>query len=159
MLIENYKGIEIFHNAEKDEFYTKVVINKRSGKSDEYIKGGRLGSIRDNIDKFLNTAAKKPVLKAAWMKGKYEEVFEKVDIVILNAITNSVMVRGKDGKLKDAVIEGGKYGREDRLYLVCKENDAIVSNLNKKHQEMEKIKHETSCSSGKLIPLKPEHFV
>lgn len=160
MLIELYKGIQIFHDATKDEFYTQIVINKRSGKKDEYIRGGRLGGVRDSIDKFLNTAAKKPVIKTAWIKGKYEyDRYEKVDVIILNAIINSVVVKDKNGKLKDAVIDSSRYGRDDKLYLCCKENDAIIANLNKKQEEIEKIKNETSCSSGKLIPLKSEHFV
>lgn len=159
MLIEIYKGIEIFHNAAKDEFYTNVVINKRSGKSDETIKGGRLGAVRENLDKWLNTAAKKPIVKMAWYKGKYEnDGYEKVEVVIFNAITNCGMVKGKDGRLKEVSISGDRY-REDRIFLSCKENDAIITNLNKKKEEIEKIKQETSCSSGKLIPCKPEHFL
>lgn len=159
MLIEIYKGIEIFHNAVKDEFYTTVVINKRSGKPDEIIKGGRLGVVRENLDKWLNTAAKKPIVKLAWYKGKYDyDPYEKVEVIIFNAITNSGMVKGKDGRLKEVPISPDRY-REERLFLSCKENDAIIANLNKKREEIEKIKEEISCSSGKLIPCKPEHFL
>ena len=64
MLIENYKGIDIFHNAQKDEFYTTIIVRKSSiGKKDEVISSPRLQRTRDDIDKFLNTAAKKPVVK------------------------------------------------------------------------------------------------
>lgn len=157
MLIETYKGVSVFHDAAKDEFYTQIVINKRSGKSDEFIKGGRLGAIRDNIDKFLNTAAKKPIITKAWHKGRYEtDKYEKVDIIIMNAISNTVMIKFEDGKTKSLSFLG--YNREGGLFLSCKENDEIIKNLNKKEQEIAKIKKETSCTSGKLIPLKSEHF-
>lgn len=159
MLIEVYKGIEIFHNAVKDEFYTTVVINKRPGKSDETIKGGRLGAVRENLDKWLNTAAKKPIVKLAWYKGKYEyDPYEKVEVVVFNAITNSAAIKGKDGRLKEVLVAKNGY-LDERIFLACKENDAIIANLNKKREEIEKIKKETSCSSGKLIPCKPEHFL
>lgn len=159
MLIEIYKGIEIFHNAAKDEFYTKVVVNKRSGKPDEVIKGGRLGSVHEILDKWLNTAAKKPIVKLAWYKGKYEyDPYEKVEVLIFNAITSSAMIKGKDGLLKEVSVSPA-WPRDERILLSCKENDAIIANLNKKREEIEKIKRETSCSSGKLIPCKPEHFL
>lgn len=159
MLIEIYKGIEIFHNAAKDEFYTNVVVNKRSGKPDEVIKGGRLGAVHEILDKWLNTAAKKPIVKLAWYKGKYEyDPYEKVEVLIFNAITSSAMIKGKDGRLKEVSISPDRY-RDERIFLSCKENDAIIANLNKKREEIEKIKRETSCSSGKLIPCKPEHFL
>ncbi|MFM2456622.1 hypothetical protein QU896_29330, partial [Citrobacter freundii] len=87
--IENYKGIEISHDAVKDEFYTNVIIRKSStGKKDEYITAPRLQRVRDSIDKFLNTAAKKPVLKKAWYKGRYEsDGYKLVDILIYNSIS------------------------------------------------------------------------
>lgn len=157
MLIEKYKGIDVFHDAAKDEFYTKIVINKRQGKSDEVIKGGRLGAVRDNIDKFLNTAAKKPIIKKAWYKGRNDyDGYQKVDVIVYNAISGSIMVEFEDGKIKFTSV--GQY-RDEKLYICCKENDAIVANLQKKQAEIDKIKKETSCSSGKLIPVKPEHFL
>lgn len=77
---------------------------------------------------------------------------------LYNAITGGIVVKLKDGKLKD--IAPGRYSsRSDRIFIGCKENDAIVAVLNKKREEIEKIKMETSCSSGKLIPCKQEHFV
>lgn len=157
MLIEIYKGVEIFHDASKDFFYTKIVINKRQFKKDEVIQAGRLQATRDEVDKFLNTSAKKSAIKKAWL-GRERESFELVEIFCLNAITGEVMVKTKDGKVKNASLGHTGY-REERLFLQCKENDAIIANLQKKAAEIEKIKKETSCSSGKLLPAKPEHFV
>lgn len=160
MLIENYKGIEINHNAAKDEFYTNVIIRKGSnGKKDEYIGSPRLQRVRDDIDKFLNTAGKKPVLQKAWHKGKYDsDTYKLVDIIIHNAISNTVMIQEKDGKPTSVALNDNGYRSDSRLFLSCKENDAIIANLIKKEAEINKIKKETSCSSGKLLPLKMEHF-
>lgn len=159
MLIEIYKGVEINHDAAKDEFFTKIVINKRSGKPDEVIRGGRLGKVRDEVDKYLNTAAKKPIVKRAWYKGKYaDDPYEKVDLTCLNTITGTVMVTTKDGKVKHTSVSDQRY-RDDRLFISCKENEAIIANISAKEEQIRKIKNEISCSSGKLIPCKPEHFI
>ncbi len=158
MQIENYKGIAIMHNATKDEFYTNVVIRKSSnGKKDEYITAPRLQRVRDDIDKFLNTAAKKPVLKKVWLKGRYDsDSYKLVEVILHNSISHTVMVKDKEGKV--STIGLNEYRSDDKLYISCKENDAIIANLVKKNAEIEKIKKETSCSGGKLIPLKLEHF-
>jgi hypothetical protein len=160
MLIENYKGIEINHNAAKDEFYTNIIIRKGSnGKKDEYITSPRLQRVRDDIDKFLNTAAKKPVLKKAWYKGKYEsDAYKLVYVIIHNAISDTVVVQEKGGKPVSVALNDNGWRNDSKLFLSCKENDAIIANLIKKEAEISKIKKETSCSSGKLLPLKMEHF-
>lgn len=156
MKIENYKGVDIFHNATKDEFYTSLVIRKGSnGKRDEVVQAYRLQRIRDDIDKFLNTAAKKPVLKKAWLL-RSSEVFEQVDVIMYSTISGGVMVRDKAGKMVS--IEKDKWTESYKLYIACKENDSIIATLNKKNAEINKIKKETSCSSGKLIPLTAVHF-
>lgn len=157
MLIEIYKGIEINHNANTDEFYTSIIINTKSNGKKEYITAGRLQKIRDDIDKFLNTAAKKPFISKAWKKGKYNsEKYELVDIIILSAITGGITYK-QDGRLETTGTH--RYSSDDpKLFLKCKENDAIIENLNKKQAEINKIEKEISCSSGKLLPLKNEHF-
>ena len=158
MQIENYKGIAIMHNATKDEFYTNVVIRKSSnGKKDEYITAPRLQRVRDDIDKFLNTAAKKPVLKKAWLKGRYDsDGYKLVEIILHNSISKTVMLQDKEGKTITTNIES-RYN-DDKVYLSCKENDAIIADLNKKIADIEKIEKTLSCSRGKLIPLLNEHF-
>lgn len=159
MLIEIYKGIEINHNAVKDEFYTNVLIKKAGiGKKDEYITGPRLQRVRDDIDKFLNTAAKKPTVKKAWYKGRGSNSnYTLVDIIIYNAISGEVMVQEKNGRPVYVKLESN-YRPDEKLYLSCKENDAIIALLVKKQAEIDKINKETSCSSGKLIPLNGSHF-
>lgn len=158
MKIENYKGVDIWHNASSDEFYTTMVVLKgQHGRKDECITGGRLQKVRNDIDKFLNTAAKKPVMKRAWLKSKYEGgEYELVDIIIYNAISDSVHIRYKNGRTEN--LGKSEYNSEKRLFISCKENDAIVSGLNKKIREMAKMKKEMSCPGGKLIPLCAEHF-
>jgi hypothetical protein len=157
MRIERYKGVEIHHDAMKDEFYTQIVINKREGKRDEVIKGTRLQSVRDSIDKFLNTAAKKPIIQKAWLISKNDnEKYEPVDIILINLISGDIQVRKKDGKM-EVVEKKSYYG--PRLFLSCKENDAMVKALQQKLDQIEKIRKEFSCTSGKLIPLKEEHFM
>lgn len=162
MLIENYKVIDINHDAAKDEFYTTIVIRKSTtGKQDEYIRGGRLQNTRDQIDKFLNTASKKPVLKKAWLRGRYNSSgYEQVNVIVYNKITNYVVVSKEgDSKQINIALSNQNYGDRNKLYLDCKENAAIISTLKKKEEEKRKIEKETSCSSGKLIPLTLEHFV
>lgn len=156
MLIENYKGIDICHDAGKDIFYTSIVINARATKKDEVISGPRLQRIRDDIDKFLNTASKKPVLKKAWLKDRSDN-YALVDIILFNSISQTVMVSDKDGKIKTIKLSP-MWTSDDKLLLSCKENKAIIANLIKKKAEIDKINKETSCSRGKLLPLKLEHF-
>ncbi len=159
MLIENYKGIDINHDAKKDEFFTNVVINIKSNNKKEFICSGRLQKIRDDIDKFLNTATKKPVLKKAWIKGRYESsAYEPCEIILYNMISKTVIVKIKDGKEKTIRISDYGNYNDEKLLISCKENDAIIKNLNEKQKEIEKINKEVSCSSGKLLPLKLEHF-
>jgi hypothetical protein len=161
MLIENYKGIEIFHDANKDEFYTKIVIRKSSnGKKDEFISFPRLQRTRDELDKFLNTAGKKPVVKKAWLKlesrNGYNCSFEKVDVVLYNSISQTTQIKKSDGKLE--TLKKTYYSSDSKLFLCCKENDAIVASLIKANSEIEKIQKSVSCGSGKLIPMLDEHF-
>src|ERR1700748_1905212 len=146
MLIEVYKGIEINHNAEKDIFTTNIVVFKAHiAKKNEYINGPRLQKVRIEIDKFLNTSAKKPVLKKVWIKGRYESSpYELREIIIYNPISNTVMVRGKEGKIANLTLQGKGYN-EEKIFLSCKQNDLIIKNMNAKTLEIEKIKKETSC--------------
>ncbi len=55
MLIETYKGVQIHHNGQTDEFYTDIVLNTTLNGKKEYIRNGRLQKIREQLDKFLNT--------------------------------------------------------------------------------------------------------
>lgn len=161
MLIENYKGIDINHDANKDEFLTSVVIRKgQDGKKNEYIGGQRLQKVRNEIDKFLNVAGKKPVLKKAWYRGKYQnDKFEKVEIVVYSTITSLITFKmvGSE-RLSTAKLSDMSKGTSELLILSCKENDAIIAAIQKRDKEIKKIENETSCSSGKLIPLSLEHF-
>lgn len=158
MLIENYKGVEINHNATADEFYTNIVLLKgTNGKKDQYIRNGRLQATRDMIDKFLNTAAKKPVLTKAWYKGKYDsDEYEKVEVILRNEISGDIQIKN-DGKIYN-LNKNGCRSEQGKLYLSCKENDAIIAILKKKEAEIEKIEKEVRCTSGKLIPFVAGHF-
>jgi hypothetical protein len=158
MLIENYKGIDILHDANKDEFYTSIVIRKGSGsRKDEFIRSGRLQKCRDEIDKFLNTSGKKPVLKKAWHRGRYESGdYRLVDVILYNAISGDIQVRDSDNKL--ITISKDSYRSNGTLYLDCVENKTNIALLNKKIQDVKRIEKETSCTVGKLIPLTVEHF-
>ncbi len=161
MLIENYKGIEIFHNAQKDEFYTTIIVRKSlNAKKDEVIASPRLQRTRDDIDKFLNTAAKKPIVKKAWLRAenrwKVLDTFEKVEIIIYNSISRTTQIKKADGTVE--TLRGSNYSDESRLYLCCKENDAIVARLMKANAEVEKIKKEISCTTGKLLPMTQKHY-
>src|SRR5688500_13988840 len=150
MLIENYRGVNILHDATKDEFYTNLVIRKGTmGKKDEYITSGRLQKIRDIIDRFLNTASKKPVVKKAWLKSKYEsDGYKQVDIVLYNAISNTVLVKETDGKTQTINLND-YHERNGKLYLDCQENTTNISLLNKRNNEIKKIEKEVSCTGGK----------
>jgi len=161
MLIENYKGIDINHDAKKDEFFTSVVIRKdEDEKKNEYIGGQRLQKVRNEIDKFLNVAAKKPVLKKAWYRGKYQsDKFEPVEIIVYSTITSLVTFKKKGSdRLSTVKLTDMQRGSSEMLILSCKENDAIIAAMQKRDKEIEKIVKETSCASGKLIPLTLEHF-
>lgn len=152
MLIETYKGVQIHHNAELDEFYTNIVINKKSNGKKEFIRAGRLQKTRDEIDKFLNTAAKKPAVQKAWLRK--DDHFELVDVILYNNISKKFMIK-KAKSQKPEELGERRYGSE-QLYIKSKENDAIVHDLIKKNAEIEKIKKTTSCAMGKLIPLSEE---
>jgi len=155
MKIENYKGVDILHDAKKDEFYTNIVIRKGEfGRKSELISAPRLQKTRDEIDKFLNTAAKKPVLKKAWLR--YHETYEKVEVVLFNSISETTQIKKSDGRTE--LLKEASYRNDEKLFLSCKENDSIIEVLNKKQKEIEKIRKEISCSGGKLIPLSKVHF-
>ncbi len=156
MKIENYKGIDIMHDAKKDEFFTSIVIlNKSYGKKDEVIRSPRLQKTRDEIDKFLNTASKKPVLKKAWYKEYDSYPYVKVDILLFNMISNTFQISFNNRLLSFNL---NRHNDDKKLFICCKENDTIVKSLNDKMEQIKKIEKEKSCSSGKLIPLKMEHF-
>lgn len=158
MLIEIYKGVEITHNATKDIFSTTLVINQRHSKGDEVIGGPRLQKVRDDIDKFLNQVTKKPVLKKGWLKRRGDYDYSPVEIIIYNPIPKNVMVKEiKNGQITWVKLDSN-YNSDYRIVLDCKENNEIIKGLLKKHEEIEKIKKEVSCSSGKIIPLTIEHF-
>lgn len=157
MLIENYKGVDILHDATKDEFYTSIVIRKGShGRKDEYIKAARLQKCRDEIDKFWNTSGKKPILKKAWLRKYDNGDIKPVDVVLYNAITGDIQVRDSDNNLTTITTNG--YRNKGTLFLDCAENKANIQLLNKKYNEVKKIEKETSCTGGKLIPLTVNHF-
>lgn len=160
MLIEIYKGVSIFHDAAKDEFYTSVCLSPKGQLKKEYIRAGRLGKIRSDIDKYISVIGQKPLMPKAWARASdSEEEFQLVEVVSFNALSQDIIYRKKgDSKTETRSLEG-RYGRDVSFYLSCKENDLIVVALNKKAAEIKKIRDEKSCSSGKLIPLKPEHFV
>lgn len=160
MHIETYKGVQIHHNASKDIFYTSLVIlPARNGKRDEVIENPRLQATKDAIDKFLNTAAKKPAIQKAWYR-QYEDSgpYEKVEVILFNSINDTYIIRKADGKTVTMKKEYNSGYDRGSLYLACKENDAIIATLNKKEIEKQKIKKEVSCMAGKLIPVTKEHF-
>jgi len=161
MLIENYKGIDINHDASKDEFTTNIIILKGTGgKKDEYIKNGRLQKVRDDIDKFLNTAGEKPVLQKCWTRRYDNDLFKLANIIIFNKISNQAIIQiENDSNLLTVKMGTGYYNNSDhKAWIQCEENDSIIDNLNSKREEINKINKEVSCSSGKLIPLSPDHF-
>lgn len=160
MLIEKYKGIDIKHDAAKDEFFTNIIIRKGgNGKKDEYISAPRLQRLRDELDKFLNTAAKKPVLKKVWAKGKYDsDQYKLAQVILFNSITGQVIIKYDDGNTKPVYLTGNSYSRDEKLFLSCKENDSILKLINQKLAAIKAIEKELSCTRGKLIPLELEHF-
>lgn len=154
MLIETYKSVQINHDAKLDEFYTSIVLNTTSKGKKEYLRGGRLQKLRDGIDKFLNTAGKKPVVQKAWLKR--DETYSLVEVVLYNSISKKWVIKKSD-KDRPEELGGGSYRRSEQLFLKSKENDAIIANLQKAQAEITKIEKTVSCSSGKLIPLSEEH--
>lgn len=154
MLIETYKGVEILHDAKLDEFYTNIVVNTTINGKKEYLRNGRLQRLREALDKFLNTAAKKPAIQKAWLKDGDD--FELVDVILFSNISKTFMIKKS---AKDRMEEFGprRYGRSAQLFIKCKENDAIVSAIQKANKEKDKIERAVSCSSGKLIPLSEEY--
>lgn len=153
-LIEIYKGIQIFHNAEKDQFETNVVASVTNGKT-EYVCAGRLQKTRTEIDKHLNTTIKKPAVKKAWLKSRGYDTYEKVDVIMFNVLSSEYLIL-IDGKQRS--VKPSQWSDRDELFISCKENDAIIKSLNEKHSVISKIKKEISCASGKLIPMTKEHF-
>lgn len=160
MKILNYKGVDVNHDASSDKFYTNIIILKaNNGRKDQCISGTGLQAVLDSIDKFLNTAGKKPVLPKAWLKGKYDsDAYEEVEVVLYNTISGVVHVRNKNGKVSTVLFDRHNYKREGTLYLKCKENDTLISTINKKNEAVKKIEKEVNCTSGKLLPLNLEHF-
>lgn len=161
MLVENYKGIEINHDAVKDEFLTSVVIRKGDDKRpSEYLRNFRLQKLRDEIDKFLNVAAKKPVLPKAWQKGKYDsDPYEKVSVIIFNTISGTITTKNDKGRLDNIVLNPDYRTNNGKLFLSCKENDLIMDSIAKKKDAIKKLEAEINCAHGKLLPMKPEHFI
>lgn len=153
MLIETYKGVEIHHDGHTDEFYTNVVVNTTLAGKKEYIRNGRLQKTRELLDRFLNTAAKKPQMQKAWLKE--DSQYTLVEIILYNKISGTFMFRrSPNAKMEEL---GKKAYRGQQLFIKSKENDAIISELNKKNGEIAKIEKTISCSSGKLIPLSEEY--
>lgn len=153
MLIETYKGVQIHHNGHTDEFYTDIVINTTHSGKKEFIKNGRLQKTRELLDKFLNTASKKPIIQKAWLNEGDEYIL--VDVILFNKISGCFMFKRSE---KDRPEELGKKAyRGQQLFIKSKENDAIISELKKKQSEISKIEKAVSCSSGKLIPLSEEY--
>ncbi len=153
MLIENYKGVEIHHNGTSDEFYTDIVINTTHNGKNEYIRNGRLQKTRELIDKFLNTASKKPQMQKAWLKENND--YTLVEVILFNKISGCYMFKRS---AKDRPEELGKKAyRGQQLFIKSKENDAIISALKKSQSEISKIEKTISCSAGKLIPLSEEY--
>jgi len=160
MLIETYKGVQVFHNASKDEFYTHlVVIATKGDKKDEILKHQRLQGMRDMIDKYLAVSTKKPTIPKGWYKGKYSsDPYEKVDVILYSTISDTVIVRkanGKEVQMKKGYSSGYDEGS---LYLACKKNEALIKAIVEKQKSIDKIKKEVSCTSGKLLPFTKEHF-
>jgi len=155
MLIETYKGVQINHDAKVDEFYTTIVINTTSSGKKEYLRGSRLQKLRDGIDKFLNTAGKKPKIQKAWLRR--DDTYQLVQVVLYNNISKRFMIKRSDKDRPEELGSSSSYRRSEQLYLCCKENDAIVAQLQKAQAEISKIQKTVSCSSGKLIPLSEEH--
>lgn len=158
MLIENYKGVSIFHNQKTDEFYTNLVINKTHNGKKEVIQNGRLQKTRELIDKFLAVSAKKPAIKKAWLKTENHygpSEFELVDVVIFNNITKNFVIK-KQNETRLEELGQRRSGRSSQLFIKCKENDAIIKDLQKRGAEYEKMRKASSCAEGKLIPLSEE---
>jgi hypothetical protein len=158
MLIEIYQGVSIKFDANKDEFYTDIQISPKGKAKKEYIRAGRLGKVHSEIDKYLSVAKQKPLMPQAWILCRNSEgKYELVDVISYNSLSNQITFKRKDSQEPETKGMNGGY-KDDMFFLSCKENDAIVTNLNKKAKEIQKIKNEVSCSGGKLIQLKPEHF-
>lgn len=161
MLIEIYKGIAINHRADIDEFYTDV-INSIIRDKPNVIKAKRLQKIRDEIDIFISVNGYTPIVKKVWYRQNNNELFKLTDVLLYNAITKQAEIKREGNTNLIVNMANNMYstnsGRNANAYIQCEENDAIIKMLNEKQEQINKINSEISCSTGKLIPLKPEHF-
>ena len=164
MLIENYKGIEIKHDAQHDEFFTDIEVGKTFKGKKQYIRNKGLQKTRDDIDKYLATASKKPVLQKVWIRNKEgysskEYDYTEATLISYNAISGEVRVTNEGGKgYKDISLNGRGYSSDQKLFIQCNENNAIVKAAKKVNAEIEKHEKSISCLTGKMIPLTVEHF-
>ncbi len=159
MKTETYKGIDIMHSADKNKFYTKVFIRKRtSGRIQPYISASKIEKVKSEIDLFIKSISAKAGLKKAWLKDCYADGgYKLVDIILYDSASNSVTIRNQ--KLKITTIPLSEYKfNNDKIFINSKYNNALVNRLNAKQFEIDVLKQQKNSLKEKMVPVKAIYF-
>lgn len=162
MIVQIYKGVVITHNPDEDKFESNLVVHLTTGKKrDEQIQAPRLGAIQNRIDEVLAASTKQPRIQKAYVVNKNWDdspgVIQSADIILFNKLSWTVMVAMDDGINKSIRLGNDSY-RNEKMYIVCKENIDTISNINKLTAQIKKLEKERRTAMENLIPLTQEHF-
>lgn len=152
---ETYKGIEIFHDAVKKEFYTKVLVRvKTSAKTKAHIVHVKIEKVKIAIDVFLKSIYGKKVQKA-WLKSHHADgCYKMVDIVFLDPFSKAVTIRDLDlGKIKTIPLSEYEFN-DDKVFLCSRKNNTIIAKSNNKQLEINAMKADKLAIMSKLVALK-----
>lgn len=110
MKIEIHKGIVIYHDPKKNEYYTEVVIRKKNKSGTQYTASKFLERIRMDIDRFLAIVAKKKSYPKVWVKGAYEDSrYHLSEIIFQDKAAKLLTVRSKGRKITTIALSDFKF--------------------------------------------------
>lgn len=153
MKIENHKGVAIFHDSKKNEYYTEVVIRKKTKTGNQYTASKYLERVRMDIDRFLAVVAKKKSYSKVWVKGAYEDSRYHLSEVIFQDKSAKIMtIRSKGGKITTISLSDYKF-EAPKVFANTTYNQQTIYAMEKAQESIESLRNERSRMKLTLTPF------
>ncbi len=157
MKIETHNGIGIFYDPKKAQYYTEVVISRKSPGRIQYTTGKTVERVRMQIDRFLAVVKKKGRLRLVWVRGKYiDSHFSVAQIIFQDKESKIITVRNiKGGLIRTVSLSNYKFDAS-KAFTYTGPNSKIVLSINKEQTKISKAQASRAKSTSALVPFEPK---
>mgnify|MGYP003520848246 CR=1 FL=1 len=140
MKIETHKGIVIYLDSKTKEYYTEVVIRKKSPRKSQYTRSKQITAVRLEIDRFLASLGK--THPKVWVRGYFEHSkYRHVELIFQDKVAKIITVRDKSGRISTIAISDYIYD-EPRVLANTAYNKKTIAAMEKAQTDLESLRKE-----------------